>query len=145
MAAKKAIMEYRQYYSNSFFDVSRMQLKEASPFMKYLLLQDAHATFFGGKQWQACEKDLEKIASENRIHLVISLFYMVMTAYTLQKHFPQTYEVYRSLTRFPVFGTEEEGRDLCRAPGLNPGQAIGGRLFFRGAADGKTRNKPAPL
>lgn len=102
-------LDYRQYYSNSFSaDVSRMQLKRATPFTKYLLLQDAHATFFGGKQWQACEKDLESIAPESRIHFVISLFYMVMTAYTLQKHFPQTYEVYRSLTRFPVFGREEE-------------------------------------
>lgn len=102
-------MDYRHYYAHSFsFDVSRMQLQPGSPFTRYLLLNDAHATFFGGRQWQDMEKDLEKIAPANKLHFVLSLFFMVLTGYTLQKQFPKTYQVYRSLTRFPLFGEEAE-------------------------------------
>ena len=102
-------MDYRQYYAHSFsFDVSSMQLQPGSPFTRYLLLNDAHAAFFGGRQWQDMEKDLEKIAPANKLDFVLNLFFMVLTGYTLQKRFPETYQVYRSLTRFPLFGEETE-------------------------------------
>lgn len=103
-------MDDKQYYTYSFsHDVSRMQLREDSPFVKYLLLNDEHATFFGGLKWEGYEKDLEKIAPEHKTSFVINLFFMVMIGYTLQKHFPETYQVYRSLTRFPHFGAEGNG------------------------------------
>ncbi len=41
---------------------------------------------------------------------------MVMTGYTLEKHYPHCYHVYRSLTRFPLFGAEKEGANFLEHP-----------------------------
>lgn len=67
-------------------------------------MNDPNVLFFGGRNWENFESDVENIPEEDRQLFILALFMIVISDQNLYRYFKDEYPKWRNRTMFPKFG-----------------------------------------
>ena len=65
---------------------------------------DRQTVFFGGRDWENCEKDMARVKEENREQFVLCIFMVTVIDLGMFTYYPGAYPSFRKQTLFPKFG-----------------------------------------
>lgn len=94
-------------YANTEFlkDLGCLKLeKPSAPMLDNNDRADHKTRFFGGKQWEYCERDLSYVKPENKKYFCLCLFIMVCDDQTMFTYYRQQYKYFRRQIVYPKFG-----------------------------------------
>lgn len=98
-------MKFSEYFHQRFPNhLRRLKLRQPSSIVRKRMMNDSHAMFFGGRNWDNIDYDLSQIAEEYRSYFVLSLFMIVISDQNLYRYFKDDYPEWRRRTQFPKFG-----------------------------------------
>ena len=96
---------FAEYFNNKFqAHIRRLIFQQPNKIVRHQIMNDPHVLFFGGRDWQNIETDLEKIPAGQQHYFVLALFMIVVSDQNMYRYFKEQYSTWRSRTMFPKFG-----------------------------------------
>ena len=96
--------ELREYYLHHFYNDLRMIEQKKANELCRKKHNDPNLTFWGGREWQNCEKDLSQVDDKEKF--ILFLFLMHTTDIIMHSEFREHYQIYRDNTKTPKFAWE---------------------------------------
>lgn len=98
-------MKFEKYFREKFPNhLRRLNYKQPNKIVRSRIMNDANVLFFGGRNWENFESDLDNIPEEYRQLFILALFMIVVSDQNLFRYFKDEYPKWRNQTMFPKFG-----------------------------------------
>jgi hypothetical protein len=102
---KERSMRFEQYFRNLFREhLTKLHYRQPSNVVKDHIMNDPFVMFFGGRDWENFEADINNILEQHRAHFILGLFMIVISDQNLYRYHQNDYVIWREKTLFPKFG-----------------------------------------